>query len=164
MRLVDYRRSEIKVSDHRPVTATYMVELEVFSQKKLQRALTFTDAEVKEEDIVTDVGVNTDFNLPMLEEVSVWLLKVKMVCNLDIAALCDILEFAGSVNSCWFIYAGRFILGALKPWLKRLQVTLDRVMFVSCFDFLLLCTEGGQESEMASTWACVCVEYRHYYY
>ncbi|XP_047979797.1 type IV inositol polyphosphate 5-phosphatase 3-like isoform X2 [Salvia hispanica] len=68
MRLVDYRRSEIKLSDHRPVTATYMVEVEVFSQKKLQRALTFTDAEVKEEDIVTDVGVNTEFNLPMLEE------------------------------------------------------------------------------------------------
>ncbi|XP_047976350.1 type IV inositol polyphosphate 5-phosphatase 3-like isoform X2 [Salvia hispanica] len=59
MRLVNYRRSEIKLSDHRPVTASYMVEVEVFSQKKLQRALTFTNAEVEEEDIVMDVGVNT---------------------------------------------------------------------------------------------------------
>ncbi|XP_047977234.1 type IV inositol polyphosphate 5-phosphatase 3-like [Salvia hispanica] len=68
MRLVNYRRSEIKLSDHRPVTASYMVEVEVFSQKKLQRALTFTNAEVEEEDIVMDVGVNTGLHLPILEE------------------------------------------------------------------------------------------------
>lgn len=70
MRQVDYRRSEIKISDHRPVTASYMVEIEVFSQKKLQRALTFTNAEVEEEDIITDVGVSTGLSMPILEEVS----------------------------------------------------------------------------------------------
>ncbi|XP_057776009.1 type IV inositol polyphosphate 5-phosphatase 3-like [Salvia miltiorrhiza] len=68
MRLVDYRRSEIKLSDHRPVMASYMVEVEVFSHKKLQRALTFTNAEVEEEDIVTDVGVDTGLCMPILEE------------------------------------------------------------------------------------------------
>ncbi|XP_051126568.1 type IV inositol polyphosphate 5-phosphatase 3-like [Andrographis paniculata] len=54
MRLVRYKRSEVKLSDHRPVTASYMVEVEVFSPKKLQRALTFTDAEVEAQDIGTN--------------------------------------------------------------------------------------------------------------
>lgn len=53
MKLLSYRRSELKLSDHRPVTASYIVEVEVFSPKKLQKALTFTDAEI-EEDIVID--------------------------------------------------------------------------------------------------------------
>lgn len=70
MRLLDYRRSEIKLSDHRPVTATYMVEVEVFSHKKLQRALTFTNAEIEEHDIVTDVGFGNGIGMPILEEVS----------------------------------------------------------------------------------------------
>ncbi|CAA0830120.1 DNAse I-like superfamily protein [Striga hermonthica] len=51
MKLVSYRRSELKLSDHRPVTATYLVEVEVFSPRKLQRALTFTDAEIEEQDV-----------------------------------------------------------------------------------------------------------------
>nr|GMD98025.1 type IV inositol polyphosphate 5-phosphatase 3-like isoform X1 [Ipomoea batatas] len=38
MRLLSYRRSELQLSDHRPVTATYMVEVDVFSARKLQRA------------------------------------------------------------------------------------------------------------------------------
>ncbi|CAI9787087.1 unnamed protein product [Fraxinus pennsylvanica] len=48
MKLLSYRRSELGLSDHRPVTASYMVEVEVFSPKKLQRALIFTDAEIAE--------------------------------------------------------------------------------------------------------------------
>ncbi|CAN4081223.1 unnamed protein product [Withania somnifera] len=59
IRLVSYRRSEIKFSDHRPVSATYMVEVEVFSPRKLQRALTFTDAEIAKEEIVTDMGLES---------------------------------------------------------------------------------------------------------
>ncbi|KAL5975509.1 Type I inositol 1,4,5-trisphosphate 5-phosphatase [Asimina triloba] len=47
MRLLKYRRVEQRLSDHRPVTATYMAEVEVFSHKRLQRALTFTDAELE---------------------------------------------------------------------------------------------------------------------
>lgn len=55
MRLVHYRRSEQNFSDHRPVTAIYMAEVEVFSARKLQRALTFTDAEIENEELVAVV-------------------------------------------------------------------------------------------------------------
>ncbi|KAJ4701015.1 putative Type I inositol polyphosphate 5-phosphatase [Melia azedarach] len=54
IRLLKYRRIELKMSDHRPVTATYMAEVEVFSPRKLQRALTFTDAEVENADVVAE--------------------------------------------------------------------------------------------------------------
>ncbi|XP_073107099.1 type I inositol polyphosphate 5-phosphatase 1 isoform X2 [Elaeis guineensis] len=46
MRLLSYKRTELKLSDHHPVTAVYMAEVEVFCPRKLQRALTFTDAEI----------------------------------------------------------------------------------------------------------------------
>ncbi|CAL9074636.1 unnamed protein product [Musa acuminata var. zebrina] len=49
MRLLDYRRFELRLSDHRPVTAVFMAEVEVFCHRKLQRALTVTDAEVEEQ-------------------------------------------------------------------------------------------------------------------
>lgn len=58
MKLLSYRRSELKLSDHRPVTASYMVEVEVFSPRKLQRALTFTNAEIEEQEIVTEMGMS----------------------------------------------------------------------------------------------------------
>ncbi|KAF7127378.1 hypothetical protein RHSIM_Rhsim11G0088300 [Rhododendron simsii] len=50
MRLLSYRRTELRLSDHRPVTASYMVDVEVFSARKLQRALTFTDAEIENQE------------------------------------------------------------------------------------------------------------------
>ncbi|KAK7406691.1 hypothetical protein VNO78_08321 [Psophocarpus tetragonolobus] len=56
MRLLSYSRAELKLSDHRPVTATYMVEVEAFSPRKLQRALTFTDAEVENEQVITNLS------------------------------------------------------------------------------------------------------------
>lgn len=71
IRLISYRRSELKLSDHRPVTATYVVDVEVFSPRKLQRALTFTDAEIEEHDIVTEMGVGNGMGLLRLEEVSI---------------------------------------------------------------------------------------------
>jgi hypothetical protein len=55
MRLLSYRRTELKMSDHRPVTATYIVEVEAFSPKKLQRALTFTNAEIENGEAVTSL-------------------------------------------------------------------------------------------------------------
>ncbi|XP_050214629.1 type IV inositol polyphosphate 5-phosphatase 3 isoform X2 [Mercurialis annua] len=61
MKLLKYRRTELKLSDHRPVTATYMAEAEVFSPRKLQRALTYTDAEIENEEVVeasVDVGMS----------------------------------------------------------------------------------------------------------
>lgn len=55
LKLCSYRRTEIKFSDHRPVTATYVAEVEVFCPRKLQRALTFTDAEIENEEVAMDV-------------------------------------------------------------------------------------------------------------
>ncbi|XP_024976397.1 type IV inositol polyphosphate 5-phosphatase 3-like isoform X1 [Cynara cardunculus var. scolymus] len=46
MRQLSYRRAELRLSDHRPVSASYMIEVEVFSPRKLQKALAFTDAEI----------------------------------------------------------------------------------------------------------------------
>ncbi|KAK6938233.1 hypothetical protein RJ641_031741, partial [Dillenia turbinata] len=62
MRLLKYRRAELKLSDHRPVHATYMTEVEVFCPRRLQRALTFTNAEIeKEEEILTDIGLHVGY-------------------------------------------------------------------------------------------------------
>ncbi|XP_054785557.1 type IV inositol polyphosphate 5-phosphatase 3 isoform X2 [Prosopis cineraria] len=55
LRLLSYRRTELKLSDHRPVTAIYMAEVEVFSSRKLQRALTFTDAEIENEEVLSNL-------------------------------------------------------------------------------------------------------------
>ncbi|KAL6549105.1 Inositol polyphosphate phosphatase, catalytic domain ues [Orobanche hederae] len=71
MKLLSYRRSELKLSDHRPLTATYMVEVEVFSPRKLQRALTFTDAEIEEQDNVTEIGPGGGM-LRLEEDVTYW--------------------------------------------------------------------------------------------
>lgn len=57
MKLLNYRRTELRLSDHRPVTASYMVEVEVFSPRKLQRALTFTDAEIENQEAL-EVGMS----------------------------------------------------------------------------------------------------------
>ncbi|THG18250.1 hypothetical protein TEA_017194 [Camellia sinensis var. sinensis] len=58
LRLFSYRRAELRLSDHRPVTASYMVEVEVFCPRKLQRALTLTDAEIKNQEVVADNGID----------------------------------------------------------------------------------------------------------
>ncbi|GLU16475.1 hypothetical protein SLE2022_329080 [Rubroshorea leprosula] len=58
MRLVSYRRTELKLSDHRPVTATYVAEVEVFCPKKLQRALTFTNAEIENGEVVAEMNAS----------------------------------------------------------------------------------------------------------
>ena len=50
----DNKRAEVKLSNHRPVIATYMVEVHTFSPRKLQRALTFTHAEIENEQVITN--------------------------------------------------------------------------------------------------------------
>ena len=70
MRLLNYRRIELKLSDHRPVTATFMAEVEVFSPRKLQKALTLTDAEIENEEVVTDLGMDVGMSQLRLEQVS----------------------------------------------------------------------------------------------
>nr|XP_045084863.1 type IV inositol polyphosphate 5-phosphatase 3 isoform X4 [Aegilops tauschii subsp. strangulata] len=46
IRLDSYRRAELNLSDHRPVCAVYMTEVEVLCHRKFQKALTFTNLEV----------------------------------------------------------------------------------------------------------------------
>ncbi|XP_042495335.1 type IV inositol polyphosphate 5-phosphatase 3-like isoform X2 [Macadamia integrifolia] len=61
MKLLNYKRAEHTLSDHRPVTAIYMAEVEEFCHRKLQKALTFTDAELEDEviaDMELDVGMS----------------------------------------------------------------------------------------------------------
>ncbi|XP_052306759.1 type IV inositol polyphosphate 5-phosphatase 3 isoform X7 [Populus trichocarpa] len=69
MRLLNYRRKELKLSDHRPVAATYMAEVEVFSPRKLQKALTFTDAEIENEEVVAGLGIDVRISQLRLEQV-----------------------------------------------------------------------------------------------
>ncbi|XP_020521443.1 type I inositol polyphosphate 5-phosphatase 1 isoform X2 [Amborella trichopoda] len=54
IRQLKYKRHEIMLSDHRPVTAIFVAEVEVFSPRKLQKALTLTDAELEESDIIPE--------------------------------------------------------------------------------------------------------------
>lgn len=70
MRLLSYRRSELRLSDHRPVTAVYMAEVEVFSPRKLQRALTIMDAEIEDEEILADTGIDVGMNFLRVGEVT----------------------------------------------------------------------------------------------
>lgn len=46
---LSYMRAEIGLSDHRPVSSVFLVEVEVFNRRKLQRALNFTTAAVHPE-------------------------------------------------------------------------------------------------------------------
>ena len=62
IRLLTYKRSELRFSDHRPVSAAYMAEVEVFSARKLQRALTIMDAEIEDEEILADTEVDVGMN------------------------------------------------------------------------------------------------------
>ncbi|RAL40649.1 hypothetical protein DM860_006719 [Cuscuta australis] len=68
MRQLNYDRSDIRLSDHRPVKASYIVEVEMFCPRKLQRALTFTDAEVDKEEIVTEAGIGSGIGRFMTEQ------------------------------------------------------------------------------------------------
>ncbi|KAH9626053.1 hypothetical protein KSS87_000373 [Heliosperma pusillum] len=70
IKLMSYRRSELKLSDHRPVTAIYDIEVEVFSSKKLQKALTFTNAEIENDDILVDKRMDAALSNFRIEEVS----------------------------------------------------------------------------------------------
>ncbi|KAK9069695.1 hypothetical protein SSX86_011599 [Deinandra increscens subsp. villosa] len=60
IRQLRYTRAELRFSDHRPVSASYMIEVEVFSPRKLQKALTVTDAEIENDDEMglVDAGIS----------------------------------------------------------------------------------------------------------
>ncbi|OVA10611.1 Inositol polyphosphate-related phosphatase [Macleaya cordata] len=73
MRLLSYRRTEKKLSDHRPVIAIYMAEVEVFCHRKLKKALTITDAELEDEDVLQDMEFNIGMSrLRLGEDISGW--------------------------------------------------------------------------------------------
>lgn len=53
---LSYKRAEIRLSDHRPVSSEFVLEVEVFDQQKLRRALNLTSAAVHPEIIIDDEG------------------------------------------------------------------------------------------------------------
>ncbi|PWA42100.1 DNAse I-like superfamily protein [Artemisia annua] len=72
IRQLSYRRAEFRLSDHRPVNATYMIEVEVFSPRKLQKALTFLNAEIEDDDMITEMGIEDGINGLRLTEDKCW--------------------------------------------------------------------------------------------
>jgi len=53
---LEYNRAENKLSDHRPVSSIFSIEVEVFDHRKLQRALNFTNAAVHPEVFLKEDG------------------------------------------------------------------------------------------------------------
>ncbi|KAL5099090.1 hypothetical protein RYX36_003417 [Vicia faba] len=51
---LQYERAEIKLSDHRPVSSIFSVEVEVFDHRKLRRALNFTSTAAVHPEIFPD--------------------------------------------------------------------------------------------------------------
>ncbi|XP_058104208.1 type I inositol polyphosphate 5-phosphatase 2 isoform X3 [Magnolia sinica] len=51
---LSYRQAELSLSDHRPISSIFLVEVEVFDHRKLRRALHFTDARVHPEDFLVE--------------------------------------------------------------------------------------------------------------
>ncbi|XP_023770858.1 type IV inositol polyphosphate 5-phosphatase 3 isoform X1 [Lactuca sativa] len=72
IRQMSYRRTEFMLSDHRPVSACYMIEVEVFSPRRLQKALTFTDAEIENDGMVSGMGIDRGINHLRLKEDTYW--------------------------------------------------------------------------------------------
>ncbi|RWW74894.1 hypothetical protein BHE74_00017137 [Ensete ventricosum] len=70
VKLLSYGRSELKLSDHRPVTAIFMAEVEVFCRRKLQKALSLTAAEVEDGQTLPDLDLNHEMGHPVPGEVS----------------------------------------------------------------------------------------------
>lgn len=72
IRQMSYGRAELRLSDHRPVKALYMIEVEVFCPRKLQKALTFTDAEIENDGIVAGMGIDSGINCLRISEDKYW--------------------------------------------------------------------------------------------
>ncbi|KAA8525922.1 hypothetical protein F0562_007978 [Nyssa sinensis] len=53
---LSYKRADIRFSDHWPVSSMFLVEVEVFDHRKLQRALNFTSAAVQPEIFLDEEG------------------------------------------------------------------------------------------------------------
>lgn len=70
MKIISYWRTEVRISDHRPVTASYVVEVEEFHPRRLQKALSYTDAEIEDGEVVMNMGLDGGMNRLRFEEVS----------------------------------------------------------------------------------------------
>lgn len=70
VRLLKYKRAEQKLSDHRPVSAVFTAEVEVFCHRKLQKALTLTDAEIEDGEVMPDLDFEFRMNHVKPEEVN----------------------------------------------------------------------------------------------
>ena len=66
-RLLSYTRAELTLSDHRPVTAFYISEVDVFIHRKFQRALKFTNAEVEDNLLNCEAGNFLALQVPTIE-------------------------------------------------------------------------------------------------
>ncbi|OVA14834.1 Inositol polyphosphate-related phosphatase [Macleaya cordata] len=51
-----YKRADIRLSDHRPVSSSFLIEVEVFDHRKLRRVLNFTSAQVHPEVFLEEDG------------------------------------------------------------------------------------------------------------
>ncbi|MCL7046365.1 hypothetical protein MKW94_017020 [Papaver nudicaule] len=49
IRQLSYKRADLKLSDHRPVSSNFVIDVEVFDHRKLRKVLNFTNAQVHPE-------------------------------------------------------------------------------------------------------------------
>ncbi|XP_021907927.1 type I inositol polyphosphate 5-phosphatase 2-like isoform X1 [Carica papaya] len=59
---LSYKRAELRISDHRPVSSVFLVEVEVFDARKLQRALNVNCAAVHPESVFMDEDGEVEYN------------------------------------------------------------------------------------------------------
>eukprot|EP00249_Psilotum_nudum_P014625 c24923_g1_i1 orf=562-2301(-) len=55
LRMLSYMRAELRLSDHRPVHAVFLAQVEGFSEHKLKKALTFKNAKVEVEELLSQM-------------------------------------------------------------------------------------------------------------
>ena len=84
MRLIKYKMVDQRFSDHRPVSASFMAEVEVFSHRKLQKALTLTDAELEDGEAMSDVEIDVSASGLRLGEVSFNTLSLSLSLSLSL--------------------------------------------------------------------------------
>lgn len=105
MKQLNYKRAELRLSDHRPVSATFMAEVEIFSPRRLQKALTFTDAEIENTDVLTDIGTEAGITCLTLEQVNICFSEfsvcLRIITFIDLATKVTKIPFLVQGYSNW---------------------------------------------------------------